>query len=160
MRPAERFWKKVDKTPGHGPQGECWRWTAAQTNDGYGCFRFEGRLIMAHRIAWRMTHSDPRQLKVCHKCDTPGCVNPSHLFLGTQFENMQDMVAKGRQNKAYGVGHSQNKLTEARVLAIYRDSRIQREIAADHDVERTTVYHIKSGRNWSHLTGHARKERR
>lgn len=94
----ERFWPKVRKTD------TCWWWTAGGDKaDGYGRIRAGGRgtpTLLAHRAAWEITFGPiPDGLEVCHTCDTPRCVRPDHLFLGTSLQNNQDMVAKGRQAK-------------------------------------------------------------
>lgn len=92
---AERFWTKVDKS------GECWLWQAACDNHGYGCFWFGGRLQKSSRVSWSLAHGDPGELFVLHRCDNPRCVNPEHLFLGTQQDNLIDMRAKGRGRGPY-----------------------------------------------------------
>jgi len=98
----ENFWKKVDKngpTPAHKPElGPCWVWTACQNPRGYGEFQYFGKRTHAHRVVWFLTRDVeiPKHLYVCHRCDTPSCVNPDHLFLGTAKENAQDAKAKGR----------------------------------------------------------------
>ena len=90
----ERFWSKVDRS------GECWLWTAAKVQ-GYGSF--DGR--RAHRVAWELAYGPiPKGVGyhgtcVLHRCDTPACVNPAHLRLGTQADNMADRDAKGRQRR-------------------------------------------------------------
>jgi HNH endonuclease len=86
-----RFWAKVDKS------GDCWLWKASKNHDGYGRLQVNGRAIAAHRISYEIAHGPiPDGLCVCHHCDTPACVNPSHLFLGTHWDNKQDSVRKGR----------------------------------------------------------------
>jgi hypothetical protein len=87
----ERFWSKVDVC---GPD-ECWEWTAYRLPAGYGTF---GRpTTTTHRIAWQLTNGPiPEGMFVCHKCDNPPCVNPAHLFVGTQQDNLRDMWSKGR----------------------------------------------------------------
>jgi hypothetical protein len=86
----ERFWKKVNKTDG------CWLWTATRIGR-YGGFRFEGRSRTAHRVSWELAFGPiPDGLQVLHHCDTPLCVNPQHLFLGTPLDNARDRDSKGR----------------------------------------------------------------
>jgi hypothetical protein len=86
---------------------------------------------------------------VLHKCDNRLCVNPEHLFLGTNAVNMADKCAKGRQTK--GEQHGPAKLTEAAVLAIRSDPRLLRVIAAEYNVQRQTVGKIKNRKLWAHL---------
>lgn len=89
---VERFWSRVDR---QGP-GECWPWLASRFKDGYGQFRL-GSHSRAHRISWTLTFGDiPPGLCVLHRCDNPACCNPAHLFLGTNLDNVADMIAKGR----------------------------------------------------------------
>lgn len=88
---CERFWEKVARTPG------CWFWTSAHNRQGYGQFFWRGRAIPAHRIAYALTFGAPPDgALVCHSCDCRPCVNPSHLWVGTQSDNQRDMVHKGR----------------------------------------------------------------
>jgi hypothetical protein len=102
---GERFWAKVNKdgpVPQHCPErGPCWTWTASCYPNGYGQFSVKaGMIVPAHRVAWMLSNgSMPDGLLVCHHCDNHVCVNPAHLFLCTHEDNMQDMVAKGRQVK-------------------------------------------------------------
>ena len=89
----QRFWQKVRKSG----NDECWEWTAARCRFGYGRFTVDGRDVAAHRYSWESYNGKiPDGLLVLHHCDNPGCVNPNHLFLGTQQDNVDDMMAKGR----------------------------------------------------------------
>lgn len=90
---ADRFWEKVDKS------GECWTWTAAKYPSGYGIFvtRKGDSPEGAHRVAFRLAIGDiPEGMQVLHRCDNRACVRPTHLFVGTQLDNMRDMQSKGR----------------------------------------------------------------
>ena len=99
---TDRFWSKVDKSAGHGPNGDCWVWTARRNLDGYGQFRPSswrsgGKLVSAHVFSYRESFGEfDAGLQVLHRCDNPACVRAEHLFVGTQVDNMQDALAKGR----------------------------------------------------------------
>jgi len=88
---VDRFWEKVDM------RGHCWEWTAAKTSCGYGRFKVEGKTVGAHRVSYELHYGEiPEEMCVLHTCDTPPCVNPEHLFLGTPTDNNRDRDQKGR----------------------------------------------------------------
>jgi hypothetical protein len=138
---------KVDRS------GDCWKWLAHKNNKGYGAQRVHGKNWLAHRLGVWLLGVDPGKLSVCHKCDNPECVRPSHMFLGTQKDNIQDMVRKGRQNHPdrRGVAHPGAKLTEADVCAIRATSDSISTLAQRFGVRKQTISSIKKGRLWGHV---------
>jgi len=149
---AERFEAKVEYDPNSG----CWLWTAALNNRGYGQFSKDGRAVQAHRFsAEAFNGAIPEGLDVLHRCDTPACVNPAHLFLGSHRENMADMHAKGRHTQACGDQTRSSRLTTAQVLEIKRALRRgekQRDLADRYGVLSSTICRINTGQQWAHLT--------
>jgi hypothetical protein len=146
------FWKNVEK---HGDDG-CWTWRL-RLHNGYGVFTTDSKTYRAHRYAWQLVNgSIPTGMKACHHCDNRKCVNPIHLFLGTQQDNIDDMVAKGRhrvvKNYMKGETHYAAKLNAADVRMILTDRRSQSAIAADYGISKCTVADIKVGRTWKSLS--------
>jgi hypothetical protein len=119
-------------------------------DNGYGrrWSRSTKKMSSAHRVAWEEAHGPiPPGRVIMHSCDVRTCVNLNHLYLGTQQENIQDMVAKRRRR--FDREHNpRHKLTEAQVEEIRSDHRTLRSIAADYDVHHSTINAIKRGRTW------------
>lgn len=159
----ERFWSHVDKT---GPGG-CWLWTAHVHKIGYGVFwdAAAKRLEQAHRAAWVLLRGAiPTGLKVLHRCDVRACVNPDHLFVGTQHDNVKDMNQKGRNRNLRGEQHGRALLTEDQVREIRRrygppPGKNKRnasgltgpELAAEYGITVGALSKIVLGHNWAHL---------
>ncbi|MCP4006658.1 MAG: HNH endonuclease [bacterium] len=145
----ERFMEKFRADYSTG----CWEWTAAKNACGYGIIGFAGGSLLAHRVAWEIFFGEITEPCVLHHCDNPGCVNPEHLFLGTQQDNIADMKEKGRARAPERRGEDvpTSKLTEKQVLEIRADPRVQREIAADYGVHQVTVGEIKRREIWTHI---------
>lgn len=98
----DRFWSKVDKES--SPIG-CWLWTAALVSNGYGRFSVGRKTMLAHRVSLLGAGAViPDGMMVCHRCDVRNCVNPEHLFVATQQENMDDCKQKGRTAKGIATG--------------------------------------------------------
>jgi hypothetical protein len=154
----ERFSAKVDWRP---DERGCLLWTACTYPFGHGQFRLHGRLVRAHRFAWESVNGPiPDGLCVLHQCDVPRCVNPAHLFLGTQLDNIADRDAKGRQARQQGEACGKSKLTEVQVYSIRSyiadGVLLQYEIADMFNVTTGAIGHIKTRRTWSHLATEVR----
>lgn len=139
-REQDRFEAKAFPEPNSG----CWIWTATTDKSGYGRFRVNGISVLAHRKAYEIyTGPISAGLLVCHRCDTPACVNPDHLFLGTFLDNSNDMMRKNRGVWRRGENHKQSKLTTDQVLAIRSDPRPTRRIAAEYGVTSSFISQLK-----------------
>lgn len=147
IRNIRSFWKRTQKAEG------CWFWTGCVDRDGYGQIGVNYRQLKAHRFSWELHYSAiPEGLFVCHRCDNPSCVNPEHLFLGTNQDNTRDKVSKGRQ--PIGSQLPSAKLTEREVVAIRQliaAGQPQAQIAREHNVTPAVVCHINRGRSWRHV---------
>lgn len=151
----ERFWAKVTKTD------ECWHWTGClqkRTYGRYGLFQSGIKLVLAHRFSYELhTGPIPDGMCVLHSCDTPGCVNPAHLFLGTHKTNAEDR--NGKRREARGERHGLAKLTEEDILQIraayasnphpyYKGTCA---LARRFGVSRHAIHCIITRRTWNHL---------
>lgn len=155
----ERFWLKVEKSDG------CWLWTGARKANGYGSLIGDGgrsgKVLYAHRCSWELAYGPiPDGLFVCHRCDNPPCVRPSHLFLGTSSDNNRDTWSKGRRTVSgnagkAGEGNARAKVTEADVREIRRLYFIEglrySDIAAHFAINGDQVGRIVKGQSWSHI---------
>lgn len=137
MSEVERFMSKI-----HKAENGCWLWSAYRMKNGYGLFRTPAKNELAHRASFRLFNGPLDTRDVMHSCDTPACVNPEHLKLGTRKENMQD--AKQKMRMRVGELHGRAKLTNEQVEFARTAKGLQREIA---EILGVTQGHISFIRN-------------
>lgn len=159
---AARFKQKYVES-----ESGCWEWTASTAGRGYGVIWFEGRQQYAHRVSHQIHKGPvPDSLQVLHECDNPKCVNPAHLFLGTQADNVADMIQKGRQNcvrpryprplSVYARGEkiATAKLTTDQIRSIrdlYSQGSTQADLATTFGVNQPQISRIVRRATWKHV---------
>lgn len=156
----QRFWEKVDKqgpVPEHMPDaGPCWIWTAAKNENGYGVMnRGDNRLIKAHRMSMRIDlgRTLAPSEKVRHACDNPPCVNPAHLSVGSQLENIHDAVSRGR-HKHGDIGAEKLSSQDVEQIRIESSAgRSNTDIAERFGVTQPMVSMIVNGKRWASAAG-------
>lgn len=132
------------------PNSGCWLWTGSVTRHGHGTFHVKRKTVSAHRLAFeRFKGRIPDGLYVLHKCDVRCCVNPDHLWVGTQSDNLKDMASKGRS--CLGEKNTRAKLTESDVLLIRASSKPYAELAKDYGVHEQLIYQIRKRIIWRHI---------
>jgi hypothetical protein len=155
-----RFMNKVDRRPGHGPNGDCWLWIGRKDKKGYGVTKVGNIPVKAHRVAL-FGHdglNDPKF--ACHRCDNPLCVRPDHLFAGDAIDNVRDMIAKGRANMGGGgqpgprvpSGKTARKLTPDQVREIRRTGITGQAGCAKYGVSEFTIRAIRRGDLYKGIT--------
>lgn len=154
LRDVRRFiiYVRINKTTG------CWEWSGYLNKWGYGNFKVcngGGRKsYLPHRVSYEMFYNQqiPDGLLVCHKCDNPRCVNPSHLWLGTNQDNINDMINKGRDKKAKSENNGNVKLTRESVNKMRELYSIgeygSRELGEMFGVTKTQILYIVNYKSW------------
>jgi len=135
------------------PEAGCWVWMGSTQVRGYGEIISNNRKHLAHRASYEaFVGKIPKGMYVCHACDNVACVNPNHLFLGTQKQNLQDMASKGRST--WGEKNANAKLTEAQVKEIkqgFQAGKTDTELAMQFNISRSTIYGIRNNKLWSYI---------
>lgn len=137
-----RFWEKVARGD------SCWLWTAAQTGNGYGTFKVDGNMYAAHRIAYLLAFGPPEE-DVLHRCGTPLCVRPEHLYDGDAKANARDRIGHGTHPG--GEMNPRARLTETDVRMIRSSAEGDAALAARFGVAISTIYAARTGLTWRHL---------
>ncbi len=133
------------------PFSGCWLWTGEADGVGYGRIFSKKKGDKAHRVSWELHRGEiPPGVKVCHRCDTPGCVNPDHLFLGTQGDNVRDALRKGRMPRK-GERCPTSKLTNAQVAIIRNCTESLTALGLRFGVRRQTINAVRQRTTWTHL---------
>lgn len=156
--PNDRFNEKVvtrfnDKIKKN--ENGCTEWTAAKDKDGYGRFQVggrEGKKEYAHIWSYEFHNNTnvKEGNKVCHTCDNPSCIDPNHLFEGTQQENMLDASLKGRMSTS--IRDRSAKLSDEEALLVKTSNRPIKELAKDFNLSKVSIYNLRSGKTYKHIT--------
>lgn len=156
--PRERFWSRIEI------DAECWVQTSDFSRGGYGHFSYTiakntQRQVQSHRLSWEMLYGPvPKGMKVCHTCDNPPCVRPSHLWLGTDYDNAWDKMRKGRDNLASRRWDKPRKAAHnAKLNPVLAEQIRQRRaagesgaaLAAEYNTSRAYIYQVARGGRWS-----------
>lgn len=150
----DRLWAKI-----HIGETDCWEWTGYRDRAGYGTIKVDGEMMLVHRASYEVHRGaiPPGEghhgTCVMHICDNRCCVNPAHLMLGTQVENIADRDSKGRQQRVWGEAKASAKLKEADILAIRAEKPrhgLHAHLGRQFGVSANQIQMIRTGRSWRH----------
>ncbi len=143
------FWKKAKPN-----KSGCWIWQGCDLGKGYGGFWYKGKKYRAYRLAYEFAKGPiPKGKLICHSCDNPPCVNPEHLWAGTNKENLGDMKRKGRQAKGRDNGKVKLTIRQVKeIKAAEKKGKCNRALFARRfGVTENAIYSIAIGRTWKHV---------
>lgn len=149
----QRFWQKVEIRGAD----QCWNWKGYRDSKGYGLLTNgdpKKRRVFAHRLSYRIAHGPfDANLFICHHCDNPPCVNPSHLFLGDIRANNQDKVRKGRQAKGERAHKAVLTAFKVRAIRVFyaRGQYDINDIIRLYNISRSTTIALLTGKSWMHV---------
>lgn len=153
----ERFILEFNKKFTKSSYCKCWEWIASKNRDGYGTVSFNGKVMTSHRVAWIVNNGKiPLSTNVLHRCDNPSCVNPEHLFLGTQGDNIRDCVQKGRFTRSDRRGEKSaiSPFKNGDILSIRQEAangKSRSQIARERNCSRTSIDSIVNRKTWTHI---------
>jgi hypothetical protein len=160
LPPAARFWKHVAVAE----PDACWEWTGAKypPPNAYGfmsagVFYGAKKFVKAHRVSWEIANGPvPDGLNILHKCDNQGCVNPAHLYAGTQQQNVRDRAVRrrGKEHRQNGSANDNAKLTDAQIVAVRelrKAGQSQMDISRMFGMSQSQISKILNGKAWAHL---------
>lgn len=143
----ERFMAKVQPN-----ESGCWLWMGSKNYAGYGMLGVHGKMVRAHRLAFEYWCGPIGEGKhILHACDVPACVNPAHLSVGTQTENMADMRRKGRQNHGERNGHARLTASLVHEIRLLSDHLSASELARQYGISAPHAWDIIHGKRWQHV---------
>ena len=153
---VRRFWSKVNKNGPTQPHmtTPCWLWAGQLLKDGYGMFPVGKQNLLAHRYSFFLAHGKFASPMTLHKCDVRSCIRPDHLYSGTQKQNVEDMLKRGRGPKLKGESNPKSVLTEQDIRTIrgrLAKGDFQYVIAKDYGVRQCTIGKINTRQTWAHI---------
>lgn len=131
----------------------CWEWNGNKRPDGYGTiYSYVHKMMRAHRMSWLVVNGEiPKDMDVLHKCDNPPCINPDHLWIGTDADKVRDMDKKGRHSKGEQNHHKLSGKQVVAILDMLKNGLRQSECGKRFNVHRSNILKIKRGLTWKHI---------